>query len=535
MNNATNSFLNVVHVVLAYPLFTLGERSFTVALVFKLLLLFTLVLGAEHVLRRFFTKRLLIRTKLDAPLQYAIARISGYLFILLGFYVALTAVGLNLSSLAVVAGAVGIGIGFGLQNIIHNFVSGIIILAERPIALGDRIEVAGVAGRVSRIRLRSTEIITNDNISIIVPNSDFITHPVTNWSHGDSRVQIRLPVGIAYGTDVKKLKSVLLEVAAENVNVLKSPEPTVYFDGFGDSALLFELGVWTSAMTHSPRRAAFAANSTSPSNANCARARSRFPSRNATCTSSRARLWCKTIRRVRTLRIEFSFRQPALFLELVDLLAQAGHEQHVVQPHREAGCRFEGFQSFVWAGPGEEHHVYAIALAQCGFGQRLAVQRRAEADLSKLVVSAQLLSVAARVVTQALGQSIGHVTRGQHHEVCAELFQHGGVLGIDRAADEPLHPEFLEQQCREDAALHVLADAHDHGVGLLHARFLERVLVFGIHLDGVKTVMHQVLHAVGVPVGQDNVDAELGQPRGKVRAKPACANDEDSLCHKVFL
>ncbi len=254
MNNATNSFLNAVQDVLAYPLFTLGERSLTVALLGKLLLLFALVLAAEFVLRRFFTKRLLKRTRLDASLQYAIARIGGYLFILLGFYVALTAVGLNLSSLAVVAGAVGIGIGFGLQNIIHNFVSGIIILAERPVALGDRIEVGGVAGRVSRIRLRSTEIVTNDNISIIVPNSDFITQPVTNWSHGDPRVQIRIPVGVAYGTDTEKLKAVLLEVAAENPNVLKNPEPTVYLDGFGDSALLFELGVWTSEMTHSPRR-----------------------------------------------------------------------------------------------------------------------------------------------------------------------------------------------------------------------------------------------------------------------------------------
>lgn len=254
MNNATNSFLNAVGDVLAYPLFTLGERSLTVALIGKLLLLSALVLATEYLLRRFLTKRLLKRTKLDASLQYAIARIGGYLFILLGFYIALTAVGLNLSSLAVVAGAIGIGIGFGLQNIIHNFVSGIIILAERPVALGDRVEVAGVAGTVSKIRLRSTEIITNDNISIIVPNSDFVTNPVTNWSHGDPRVQIRIPVGIAYGTDVEKLKTVLLEVAAENSNVLREPTPTVYFDGFGDSALLFELGVWTSAMTHSPRR-----------------------------------------------------------------------------------------------------------------------------------------------------------------------------------------------------------------------------------------------------------------------------------------
>jgi len=254
MDTATDSFLDVLHKVLDYELFPLGERSLTVALIVKLLMLFALVLAGEFGLRRYITLRLLKRSKLDAPLQYAIARISGYLFILLGFYVALTAVGLNLSSLAVVAGAVGIGIGFGLQNIIHNFVSGIIILAERPIAMGDRVEVAGVAGTVSKIRLRSTEIVTNDNISIIVPNSDFVTNPVTNWSHGDARVQIRVPIGVAYGTDVEKLKTVLLEVAAENANVLKSPEPTVFFDSFGDSALLFELGVWTSEMTHSPRR-----------------------------------------------------------------------------------------------------------------------------------------------------------------------------------------------------------------------------------------------------------------------------------------
>lgn len=254
MNNATNSVLTAVRQVLDYPLFNLGEGSLTLAVVLKLLLLFALVLGTENVLRRYFAKHILKRTRLDASLQYGIARIGGYVFILLGLYVALTAVGINLSSLAVVAGAVGIGIGFGLQNIIHNFVSGLIILAERPIALGDRIEVAGVAGNVTRIRLRSTEIVTNDNISIIVPNSDFITHPVTNWSHGDPRVQIRIPVGVAYGTDVEKLRRVLLEVAAEHPKVLKTPEPTVFFDGFGDSALLFELGLWTSEMAHSPRR-----------------------------------------------------------------------------------------------------------------------------------------------------------------------------------------------------------------------------------------------------------------------------------------
>jgi small-conductance mechanosensitive channel len=162
--------------------------------------------------------------------------------------------GIDLSSLAVVAGALGVGLGFGLQNIVSNFVSGLILLAERPIAIGDRIEVSGVAGQVRKISLRSTTVVTNDNIAIIVPNSDLTTKPITNWSHGDPKVQFRLPVGVAYGTDPEKLRLVLLAVARAHPSVLASPEPTLFFEGFGDSALNFELGVWTQDMAHSPRR-----------------------------------------------------------------------------------------------------------------------------------------------------------------------------------------------------------------------------------------------------------------------------------------
>ena len=162
--------------------------------------------------------------------------------------------GVNLSSLAVIAGAIGVGIGFGLQNIVNNFVSGIIILAERPITIGDRIEVGNVAGQVTRISLRSTTVVTNDNISIIVPNSDFISSAVTNWSHGDPRVRMRLAVGVAYGTDTEKLREGLIEVAKNNPKVLTEPAPTVFFIGFGESSLDFELAVWTADMTAKPRR-----------------------------------------------------------------------------------------------------------------------------------------------------------------------------------------------------------------------------------------------------------------------------------------
>ena len=172
----------------------------------------------------------------------------------IGFYMAFQFVGIDLSSLAFIAGAVGVGIGFGLQNIINNFVSGIIIFAEQPIAIGDRIEMGGVAGRVKKISLRSTTVVTNDNITMIVPNGDFISQTVTNWSHGDPKVRIRIPIGVAYGTDTTLVERLLLEVAAENKKTLKDPEPSVFFTTFGESSLDFELAVWTSEMAQSPRR-----------------------------------------------------------------------------------------------------------------------------------------------------------------------------------------------------------------------------------------------------------------------------------------
>ena len=252
--NAMNSFFHSLREILDYRLIKLGDSYLTVWGLLELFVLLGLLLLAESLLRRHFFRRLLQRTRLDPPLQFAIAKISGYAFIALGFYIALQVVGLNLTSLAVVAGAVGVGIGFGLQNIVHNFVSGLIILAERPIAIGDRIEVGGVAGQVRQIRLRSTTVVTNDNIAYIVPNSDFITHTVTNWSHGDLRVRIRLPVGVAYGTDPRRLERLLLDVALAHPKALREPAPAVFFNGFGDSSLNFELAVWTQEMTFQPRR-----------------------------------------------------------------------------------------------------------------------------------------------------------------------------------------------------------------------------------------------------------------------------------------
>jgi len=237
-----------------YPLFRFGSGSVTVLVLLKIVFWILVVLLANSVLRRHVVQRLLRRTHLEVGLQFSITKILGYVFVTLGFYVALVVNGIDLSSLAVVAGALGIGVGFGLQNIVANFISGLVLLAERPVAVGDRIEVAGVAGNVTKINLRSTTVVTNDNISIIVPNSDLTSHPVTNWSHGDPRVRVRIPVGVAYGSDVEKLKTALMEVAEADPQVLSEPKPTVYMNGFGDSSLHFELAVWTEAMSRNPRR-----------------------------------------------------------------------------------------------------------------------------------------------------------------------------------------------------------------------------------------------------------------------------------------
>ena len=229
-----------------------GPDTVTIGGILMLVFLFASVIIVERILQRLLIRRFLSKTRLQPSLQFGLSRIIGYTLIAIGFYVAFQAVGLDLSSLAIVAASVGVGVGFGLQNIINNFVSGIIILAERPISIGDRIDVAGVAGRVTKIQLRSTTVVTNDNITMIVPNADFISNTVTNWSHGDPKVRIRVPVGVAYGSDLKLLQQLLLEAAGEHPKALRDPSPVVLFNEFGDSSLNFELGVWTQEMTATP-------------------------------------------------------------------------------------------------------------------------------------------------------------------------------------------------------------------------------------------------------------------------------------------
>ena len=228
--------------------------SLSLTQIFLLIALLIVVFWLSSRTKRFLFTRLLANSGLDRSLQYAIAQIVANVVLVVGVFVVLENTGIHLGALTVFAGAVGVGVGFGLQNIASNFISGLVILAERPITIGDRVEVAGIAGQVQQIRARSTVIRTNDNITMIVPNTKFIDSPVTNWTYGDPRVRFRIPVGVAYGSDIDKVRQTLLAAGRENPNTLDDPAPSVFLDKFGESSIDFELVVWSSEMSYRPRR-----------------------------------------------------------------------------------------------------------------------------------------------------------------------------------------------------------------------------------------------------------------------------------------
>jgi len=239
--------------VFTKPLFQLGQTWISLATVVEFVVVTGIVLLLSRLVRHLLRTRVLARTKLDVGQQYAIARIVSYFVVVFGLLIGVETVGVNLSSLAVIAGALGVGIGFGLQNIVSNFVSGLIILAERPIQIGDRVDLGNsTVGKVVRIGARATHVLTNDNIMVIVPNSEFIAGRVVNWTHIDPRVRLRILVGVSYNSDPHRVEKLLLEVAEGNPNVLKDPAPTVVFKEFGESSLTFELRVWSGDMAHRP-------------------------------------------------------------------------------------------------------------------------------------------------------------------------------------------------------------------------------------------------------------------------------------------
>ena len=219
----------------------IGGTRFSMRAAVLLLATFSLCYTATRWVQKFLKTEVLPKTKLDPGGRNAIVTGFGYTGILCSALIAISVAGLNLANLAIVAGALSVGVGFGLQAIVSNFISGIILLIERPIKEGDWIEVGGHSGIVRKISVRSTRIETFDSHEVIIPNSELITGSVTNMTLNSKAGRIIIPLGVAYGSDVQQTKQILLEAARQHPMTLLQPEPAVLFTALGDNALEFEL------------------------------------------------------------------------------------------------------------------------------------------------------------------------------------------------------------------------------------------------------------------------------------------------------
>ncbi len=237
---------------LQWPLFDLGNVPITPLFLIKCILYLVALDVFTRLFRRFLGQRVLSHTSMDRGYQYAVVRAAGYAVFLLGLVVGLDTTGLNLRSLLVVGGALGVGIGFGLQNIVANFVAGLVILFERPVKVGDLIDVGNTNGEVIQIGARGTWVRTFDNEVIIVPNSDFINNRVTNWTANDRTIRISVPVGVSYDSDLEKVRDLLLDIARRNPDVLSSPAPMAMVKDLGDNSVNLVLRVSTATGTDRP-------------------------------------------------------------------------------------------------------------------------------------------------------------------------------------------------------------------------------------------------------------------------------------------
>jgi potassium efflux system protein len=223
---------------------SIGKTKITVLNVCYVIIFLLLVSYISRIIRKGLRDEVLPRTRLDIGARASLVNVVVYSIWVLGIYTGINILGIDLSSLAFMAGALGIGIGFGLQNIVSNFVSGIILLFDPAIQVGDMVQVGDDWGTISRINIRTTVVQTFDNASLIIPNSHMLSDRVTNWSYKDPKVRRQVDVGVAYGSDVQLVRKVLLEMADDMPEVLKDPAPRVDFIDFGDSALIFRVRFW---------------------------------------------------------------------------------------------------------------------------------------------------------------------------------------------------------------------------------------------------------------------------------------------------
>lgn len=239
-----SEFLALIEQAFQMKLFEINKTPITIASI----IMFVIVIGGFGLVARFISRvmlaRILSRLTIDEGTRYNLIRITQYTVMVIGAIVAFQFIGIDLSGLAVIFGLLSVGIGFGLQNITSNFVAGLILLFERPIKVGDRVTVGDTEGDVMEINIRSTTIRSLQNIAIIVPNSEFVSSTVINWSHGDTKIRLEIDVGVSYNSDLDIVLRSLQEVAEENQEVLRSPAPEVLHRGFGDSSWNMQVRAW---------------------------------------------------------------------------------------------------------------------------------------------------------------------------------------------------------------------------------------------------------------------------------------------------
>ncbi|HEY9895553.1 MAG TPA: mechanosensitive ion channel domain-containing protein [Candidatus Sericytochromatia bacterium] len=233
----------------AAPLFEVGNNRYSLSLIVTLMVVSVAVFWVSRAVSNLINRRLLVRLGFDRGSRAVVTTFVRYLLTAIGFVIVLQTAGVNLSSLTLFAGVLGIGLGFGLQNLASNFVSGLTLLVEQPIRVGDFIEIDSLLGTVESISIRSTTVRTLDGVFVIVPNIRFVENNIINWSYRDPRCRLHVPVGVAYGSDTLLVTEALLAAARKDPKVLTDPSPRVWFKRFGDSALDFELLVWINQPT----------------------------------------------------------------------------------------------------------------------------------------------------------------------------------------------------------------------------------------------------------------------------------------------
>lgn len=227
-----------------FILFKIQDVGITLSHLMVAMFAILLSLVISHTVRSALRNRLFTKLDIDKGLEFALLRFVHYTILIVGVYIGLKTVNVPLGALIGLFAVIGVGLGFGLQNLASNFVSGMILLIERPVKVGDRLELGDVWGDVKQINLRTTVIETPDNIAIIMPNSRLLEEEVINYSYGDPRIRLRVPVGIAYGSDLDKATRIMLDAARQNERVLQEPAPKTWFREFGDSSLNFILLCW---------------------------------------------------------------------------------------------------------------------------------------------------------------------------------------------------------------------------------------------------------------------------------------------------